>query len=179
MNYKILITTSGIGSRLGELTDFTNKSLIRVGDKPALSHIIENYPENSTFVITLGHYGDQVKEFLEMSYPSYDFEFVKVDKYAGTGTSLAYSILQAKDRLQCPFVFNACDAILHDNCLPPEDLQHNFCVGSKVDDSSQYTTLLVNNDQVVEIKDKGEINYDAAYAGICGIKDYESFWGCL
>ena len=41
VEYKVLITTSGIGSRLGKLTDFTNKSLVRIGDKPAISHIIE------------------------------------------------------------------------------------------------------------------------------------------
>ena len=27
-DHKVLITTSGIGSRLGKLTDFTNKSLV-------------------------------------------------------------------------------------------------------------------------------------------------------
>ena len=52
--YKVLITTSGIGSRLGDLTKYTNKSLVRVGDKPAISHIIESYPEDTKFVVTLG-----------------------------------------------------------------------------------------------------------------------------
>ena len=44
IEYKVLITTSGLGSRLGELTDYTNKSLVRVTDKPAISNIIESYP---------------------------------------------------------------------------------------------------------------------------------------
>ena len=42
--YKVLITTSGIGSRLGNLTKYTNKCLVRVGKKPTLSYIIESYP---------------------------------------------------------------------------------------------------------------------------------------
>ena len=50
MKYKVLITTSGIGSRLGDLTDFTNKSLVRIGDKPAISHIIDMYPVDTNFV---------------------------------------------------------------------------------------------------------------------------------
>ena len=33
VEYKVLLTTSGLGSRLGNLTKFTNKSLVRVGDK--------------------------------------------------------------------------------------------------------------------------------------------------
>ena len=51
--HKVLITTSGIGSRLGKLTDFTNKSLVRIGDKPAISHIIEYYSEDTSFVISI------------------------------------------------------------------------------------------------------------------------------
>ena len=176
MKYKILITTSGIGSRLGELTDFTNKSLVRIGDKPAISHIVENYPEDANFVITLGHYGEHVKEFLEIAYPNRNFEFVVVDNYKGPGSSLGYSILQAKDRLQCPFIFNACDTIMHNNYLLMDSIEQNFCIGSEAEDSSQYSTLLVENNKVVKINEKGEINYDSAYVGICGIKDYELFW---
>jgi len=91
--YKVLITTSGLGSRLGNLTDYTNKCLIRVADKPAISYIIESYPTNIEFVITLGHFGSHVKQFLELAYPNHKFTFVEVDKYKGEGSSLGYSIL--------------------------------------------------------------------------------------
>ena len=64
---KVLITTSGVGERLGKHTKHTNKSLVKVGDKYAICHIIENYPDDTTFVVTLGHYGDYVKDFLEMA----------------------------------------------------------------------------------------------------------------
>jgi NDP-sugar pyrophosphorylase family protein len=32
MRYKVLLPTSGVGSRLGNLTNFTNKSLVRIGE---------------------------------------------------------------------------------------------------------------------------------------------------
>ena len=51
--YKVLITASGLGSRLGNLTKFTNKGLVRIGKKPALSYIIESYPDDVEFVVTL------------------------------------------------------------------------------------------------------------------------------
>ena len=38
----ILITTSGIGSRLGKLTKYTNKALIKIGDKLAIDYIIKS-----------------------------------------------------------------------------------------------------------------------------------------
>ncbi len=37
----VLITTSGTGSRLGDLTNYTNKSLVPVGDKYCISQLIE------------------------------------------------------------------------------------------------------------------------------------------
>ena len=72
---KILIPTSGLGARLGNLTRYTNKALIKIGDKAVISHIIDLYPHDE-FVITLGYYGDHVKQFLEMAYPDKKFEYV-------------------------------------------------------------------------------------------------------
>ena len=64
--YRVLITTSGMGSRLGRLTDFTNKCLVRVGGKAVISHIIDSYPDDVHFVITLGHFGEHVKQYLRV-----------------------------------------------------------------------------------------------------------------
>ena len=109
---KVLITTSGIGSRLGDFTSYTNKSLVKVGDKLALSRIIEIYPEQTTFVITLGHFGAHVKDFLEVAYPKRKFEYVEVSKYQGLGSSLGLSMLCASQYLQEPFIFHASDTLL-------------------------------------------------------------------
>ena len=79
--HKILITTSGVGSRLGYLTDSTNKCLIRIADKPSISYIVESYPKDSNFVVTLGHFGDYVRQFLTIAYPDRKFAFVEIDNY--------------------------------------------------------------------------------------------------
>ena len=83
MRYKVIITTSGVGTRLGKITNYTNKSLVRVGAKPSISYIIESYPKNTEFVITLGYFGNHVKDFLELAYPEINFEFVNVEKFKG------------------------------------------------------------------------------------------------
>ena len=175
---KVLITTSGIGSRLGKLTDFTNKSLVRIGDKPAISYIIEYYPKDTNYIITLGHFGSYVKEFIKLAYPDRKFTFVKVDNFKGKGSSLGYSILQAKNKLQCPFIFHASDTILTKEDNIP-NLDSNWCAGAYKNETSQYRTLKVNNNLVEVINEKGEINFDYPYIGLCGIKDYKLFWDKL
>ena len=114
MSLTVLLTTSGVGSRLGELTKHTNKCLVRVDDKPAISHIIESYPDNTNFVITLGHFGSHVEQFLSLAYPDKNFTFVNVDKYEGEGSSLGYSIYQCKEAINSSFIYHACDTIVKD-----------------------------------------------------------------
>ena len=55
MNYKICLPTAGTGSRLKEITKFINKSLVDVDNKPIISHILENFPRESKFVIPIGY----------------------------------------------------------------------------------------------------------------------------
>lgn len=175
--HKILITTSGLGSRLGSLTDYTNKSLIRIGNKPAISYIIESYPKDSKFVITLGHFGSHVKQFLSLAYPEHDFQFIEIDKYKGPGSSLGYSIYKCKEVLNCPFIFHASDTII--DGLIPNNPNKNYIVGSHKEDSSQYRTLNLSDGKLLKINEKGELGYDFSYVGICGIKDYKLFFDKL
>jgi len=170
--YKVLITTSGIGSRLGDLTKYTNKSLVKVGKKPSISYIIDKYPIGVKFVITLGYYGNQVREFLTLAYPHIQFEYVEVDNYSGEGSSLGLSMLSAKDKLQCPFIYHASDTIVIENIPKPET---NWVVGNNKKNTSQYR--LIDSQGKFKIFDKGQMeDLRLCYIGICGIKDYKLFW---
>jgi len=55
MPFKVFIPTAGIGSRLGDLTNSINKSLVSLDNKPIISHIIDLYPRDAEFVIALGY----------------------------------------------------------------------------------------------------------------------------
>lgn len=175
VEYKVLITTSGLGSRLGQLTDYTNKCLIRVADKPAISYIIESYPTNVEFVITLGHFGSHIKQFLQLAYPNHKFTFVEVDKYKGEGSSLGYSILKTKHHLQCPFIFHASDTILKDHTYVSPTF--NYVIGSFKEDPAQYRTLSITSNNILsKINEKGDLIQGLSYVGITGIKDFELFF---
>ena len=177
--YKVLITTSGLGSRLGDLTKYTNKSLLKIGDKLAICHIIEKYNKHLEFVITLGYYGKFVKDFLELAYPEHHFNFVWVDKYMGPGSSLAYSLLQAKNELQCPYMFNCCDSITKDEIIIPN--KNTLFINTKQTDTSSYATVnVMYNNFIKSLNSKAtSINFDYIYTGIAFIKNYNLYWNTL
>lgn len=175
MNYKVLITTSGLGQRLGELTKYTNKSLVRVGKKPALSYIIESYPKNVPLVMTVGVFGEQVRDFVRLAYPDRIVEFVD-DQYDPELSSLGYSMLKAMDKLQCPFIYHACDTVVRDKVPAPEG---NWIGGFSGDDVSQYASFCVSGSKVSSLGHKGADSFDYIHIGLIGIKDHEHFWGAL
>jgi choline kinase len=173
-NYKVLITTSGLGQRLGYLTTYTNKALVRIGKKPAISYIVESYPKNIELVVTLGYYGNQVKDFLELVYPERKIQYVEVDKYEGKGTSLGYSMLQAKNKLQCPFIYHASDTLVEEPI--PKVSGENWVGGYRSSNSTNYASFNVVRNTLTRINDKGAINFDYLHIGLIGINDYISFW---
>ncbi len=173
---RVLITTSGLGSRLGEFTNFTNKCLVSVGDKPVISHIIDLYPDDTTFVITLGHYGNLVFDYLHLAHPNRLFIFVKIDNFSGPGSSLAYSMLAAKSYLSEPFVYHASDTIVS---APVERPVRNWIAGFTGKDASNFASFDVFQNQVVQTHSKGMDNFDYVYVGITGILSYEAFWSEL
>lgn len=181
-NYKVLITTSGTGSRLGDLTKYTNKSLVLLRNKPIINYIVESYPKEIELVFTLGYYGDKVKEYLIKQYPDRKLTFVVVDKYQGEGSSLGYSLLQAKNKLQCPFIFHCNDTIVVGDIPSPE--YFNWNGGSKGLDPEIFNTnflssYTIKDGNIKVMNRKGAIEWDLFHIGLVGLKDYHAFWEAL
>ncbi len=181
-SYKVLLPTSGTGSRLGQVTKNLNKVLVPIAGRPAIDYIFDSYPKEVPFVITLGYLGQSVKDYLENKHPDSVFEFVWVDKYEGPGTSLGYSMLQAKKNLQCPFIFHACDGIFTEKIPAPE---FNW-IGGFVDDwkttdlpLSQYRSHKMKDNKILHLIDRGLPGFDSLHIGLDGIFDYETYWKIL
>lgn len=179
---KVFITTSGTGSRLFDLTKYTNKSMIKIGKKPVISYIIDEYPEDTEFVISLGYFGDHIKQFLTLAYPDKKFTFVYVDKYEGPGSSQVYSQLQAEKYLQEPFIYHDCDTIIENlQSQIPMKFNYNFMVGYETNaelyDAFDYD---VQNMNIIKTHMKPDsLNGMLAYVGIVGVYDYKEFWNKL
>ncbi len=174
---KVLITTSGIGSRLGNLTKFLNKSLIRVGNKFAICHIIDKFDYKTTdFIITLGFQGHLVKEFLKIAYDKHNFTFINVDNYDGRGSSLVYSLLQCKNYLKSPFIFFCCDSIINDDISFKDLYNKNYLFLANSNEGSLYSSVNICGNEIIKMNAKGEQSFDYVYTGISYIYDYEEYW---
>jgi len=178
--YKILITTSG--SRLGELTAKTNKSLVLLNKRPVINYIVDLYSPDIESVITLGYFGYKIRDYLIKAYPGRKFTFVWVDKYQGDGSSLGYSMLRAKDKLQCPFIFHCNDTIIKGSLPSPE--KFNWNGGSKGLDPELFNTkylssFTIKDGYMKQMNRKGASEWDLFHIGLVGLKDYKDFWSAL
>lgn len=175
MDYKLLLTTSWTWSRLWELTRNTNKSLLTVWEKIIASHIIDIYPNDIDIVVTIWYHWEDVKNKLEELYNTRNISFVKIFPYEWPWSSLWFSMLQAKDLLQCPFIFHACDTIIPKNWLEPD---FNRCLWYKAEDSTPYTTFNVWENWKIKNYNKWKWakEFDFAHIWVCWIHDYEKFW---
>lgn len=178
MQTKILITSSGTGSRLWELTRDTNKALIQVGWKEIIAHIIDSYPVDIPMIITLWYHGDKVKRFVQEKYPDRDIEFIMVDRFEWPWSSLGFSMLQARAKLQCPFIFHCNDTLVSGF---DQSVETNWAAGLRIQDSSQYTTFKVDEDNnIVEYNTKrGATDFDYAHIWLVWILEYEKFFSIL
>jgi NDP-sugar pyrophosphorylase family protein len=181
-NYKIVIPSAGMGNRIGPYSKFFNKALVTIGDKPAIARVIEKFGVDKTFLIILGYRADQVKEALCAIFPHINFEFVNVKLFEGLGSGLGWSLLQAKDKLQCPFIFIPNDTVIGKDQIDLDPtLIGNWLGYYKKNDGDGYhydsfrTVNLNHEGLVTSINGKG-INNDNLYTGICGVKDYKTFW---
>lgn len=178
MSYRVLIPTAGTGSRLGGLTKYVNKSLTSIANQPTISHIIEQFPADTEFVIALGHKGNLVKEFLTLAYPKRRFFFAEVNPFEGPGSGLGLSVLACREYLQQPFIFISCDTLVRE---PIPALDRNWMGYAELKNIEQYRTLEVLSGQVKAVHEKGmgKTNNYKPYIGLAGILDYQSFWRAM
>ena len=178
MGYRVCIPTAGTGSRLGGLTKYVNKSLVSIANRPTLCHIIEKFPSDTEFVIALGHKGDLVRDFVGLAYPDRRFFFAEVQPFEGSGSGLGLSLLACQDYLQQPFIFISCDTLVKED-IPPPDV--NWAAYADVAELGSYRTLLIDDNHVTDICEKGlgTPKSHKAYIGLAGIHDYNTFWEAM
>ncbi len=177
---KICILTAGTGTRMGPVDKNINKALLPIKNKAIISNIIEFFPPDDEFVIGLGYYGQQVRDYLTVAYPDRLFHFVNIENFDGPGSGPGFSLLSCKKYLMEPFYFIPCD------CLFDGDFQSvpkgNWVGTKRVDPSlsPNYCNFLVNDGIVVDIKDKKKCDdKHLAFTGFLHVHNFDIFWKSL
>ena len=104
---QVFLMAGGLGSRLGKLTKNTPKPLLKIGGKPILETIIENFVEQgfSDITISVNYKKEMIKDyFKDGSDFGANIKYIDEEKRLGTCGSL--SLLDQKPKLPF-FVMNA------------------------------------------------------------------------
>jgi len=175
IKYKVVISSAGTGSRLKTLSKHINKSLVTIGNKPVISHIIEKFPTNIDIVIPVGYKKNTVKDYIKFAHSDRKIEFIDVDLYEGEGSGLGYTLLQCEKFLQCPFIFSANDTIVAEEIPLPIVNWMGYADGYN---SEEYRAIEYDKSaNVTDILSKGASGENVKpYIGLAGIYDYKLFW---
>ena len=125
---QVVILAGGLGTRLGQLTKNTPKSLIKVNNKPFIEWQINYFIDQGIqrFLLCLGHYSDQIIEFVKNKFQNTDIIFsIDGDKMLGTGGAL----IKAYDNLSDYFFVVYGDSYLQ---LVLEDIRLSYEVEKKM-----------------------------------------------
>ena len=183
-NYKVVIPTAGLGSRVGPYSKYMNKALVTIGDKPSIVRIIEQFDQAAEFVIILGYKGEQIRQVVNAFFPDRKITFETIDKFEGKGSGLGYTLRSAKHHLMCPFIFISNDTIcgqVESNLNPALNGNWLAFYKKKKGDQinlEQYRTVSHTDGFLTNILPKGIPN-DDVYIGLCGVADYEKFWNLM
>ncbi len=114
---KALLLLAGRGTRLGKYTEDSPKTLLKIGGKPILYHIMDRIIANgiTDFVIVVGFQKNKIIEALKSEYPNINFKFLENKIYEKSNT--LYSMLLAKDELKEDFIYFHGDVIFNKNIL--------------------------------------------------------------
>jgi len=177
--YKVLIPSAGLGTRLGDFSKNLNKALVSLDNKPVISHVIEKFPKHIEIVVALGHKGELVRDYLQMAHSDRQITCVDIENYCGNGSGLGLTILECKEYLQCPFIFCPNDTVILEEVPEPST---NWVGFAEVENNHHYRSFKLSDNGLVErVCEKEEIlSYDTKpYIGLAGIKDYEAFWKAM
>jgi phosphoheptose isomerase/dTDP-glucose pyrophosphorylase len=184
MEYKVCILAAGQGTRLSYAKDY-HKALLPVGEKSALSHIIDKFPKNIEIVIAVGYNAHLIRDFVNIAYRNRKITLVDINPYQGEGSGPGYSLYSCRHHLNCPFIFTSADTIVEDiipepstnwlgvaHCNNPED----YCIAGVYGGLVKEFYIKRPMNELLKSSEDPELIFNNAFIGMAGVFDYSSFW---
>lgn len=170
----VLILAAGKGDRLKHLTKNINKALLPINNQAIISKIINKFPNDYKFVITLSYKGSLIEEYLKINFDKHDFEFVYIEDIDSKSSGPGLSALSAEYALQRPFYLITVDCLF---TSPLPNLNTNWLGVHPTSYPEKYSTVEFDKENnISNFLNKSENGFQHAFIGIAGIKDYKIFW---
>lgn len=86
---KAVILAAGKGTRMFPLTKVIPKTLVEVGGRPLIEHIIDSFPSVvDEFIVVVGYKGNLIKNHLSLVFPNKHITYVRQKELSGTADAL-------------------------------------------------------------------------------------------
>lgn len=154
----VVLMAGGLGSRLAPLTDTCPKPMLRVGEKPILEIIVNNFIEQgfSRFFFSVNYMADMIKQhFGDGSRLGAQISYLEEEKKLGTAGSL--SLLREHPELPCIVMNGDLLTRVNFNNLLDFHTEHQSCATMCVreyDFQVPYGVVNVNDYKIAEIVEK-------------------------
>lgn len=177
MSHTVIIPTAGLGSRLGDISSYLNKSLVPYCGKPVIAHIIERFPADTKFIIPVGYLAQQVRDFCAMAYSDRHIQFVEIDDYTSTDSGPGYTVSKCLDLIDGPFWYIPCDTYFTESVCDLGLGQDTYFVKQVPEHlTAQYTMFKLDGDTIVDMTFKQpQPTTWFALTGIMYIHDWQTF----
>lgn len=172
----VLILAAGLGSRLKHYTAAKNKALVPINNRAAISHIIEQFPQEYEIVVAVGYKRESLEEYCRLAHPNRKFVFVEAEGWDDPKTDPGHSVWCCREKLQRPFYLAAADSLLGG---PAPHIDGNWLGIYPTDYPEKYATLKVENGHVMDVVNKSPQGFEQAFMGLAAVFDYEVFWNEL
>jgi choline kinase len=179
-----VVLAAGRGTRVGRAGENLHKSLLPLGDRAVLSHLIKLAPSDARLIICLGDRGRQLRDYVALAHPKLHVEFVEVEGWDQPGAGPGASLLAAKGMVgDDDMAFTSCDTLwerddrLWDN---PED---SWVATASLPSGTQperWCRFDVEQWRVISVLDKcdGHADIERVYVGLAHISQHDLplFW---
>jgi glucose-1-phosphate thymidylyltransferase len=144
---KVVVPLAGKGSRLRPHTFVTPKPLLRVGDKPVMSYILDDLRDLGVHegVFITGHLREKVEEYMAREYPDFEARYVLQEVQNGTAGAIQLAEPYIEDELLIIFVDTLFDADLSLVKRLPEDVAGVIWV-KEVEDYQRFGVVLTDEE---------------------------------
>jgi glucose-1-phosphate thymidylyltransferase len=146
---------AGKGTRLRPHTHLTPKPLLRVGDKPVLSYILDDLRElgvNEAVLIT-GHLKEKVEAFMTAEYPDFNAVYTEQVEQLGTADAIGLAEPFVQEEMLIIFVDTLFDADLTLVKRLPDDVA-GVIWAKEVEDYQRFGVIVTDEDgfmkQIIE-----------------------------